>query len=85
MKIIYFHTCCSRYSKSMKDLIQRFCSENSLDYEIFDCDEDPDVMSDYNVYGNPPAFLVLSESGRRIATHKGKFTEEDLKKILTNT
>lgn len=82
MKLIYFHTRGSRYSKSLLDLIEKYCLQHEIDYTTYNTDEDADVMSDYNVGGNPPAYIVMSDSGKRIALHKGRFTEDDLKRDL---
>lgn len=82
MKVIYFHTCYSRFSNYLKNLITKYCNENDIDLSIYNVDDDPDIMSDFNIYGQPPIFAVYKESGNRIAIHKGKFDENTLNKIF---
>ena len=82
MKLVYFHTACSRHSKELKDLVEDYCMDNGIDYTIYDCDEDADVLNDYDLHGNPPAFIAFNNSGRKMTTRKGKFTKEDLDKIF---
>lgn len=82
MRLVYFHTACSRNGNQLKDLIVDYCLDNEIDFSIYDCDEDANVMNDYDVHGMPPAFVVFNDAGRKIVTRKGKFTEEDLNKIF---
>ena len=82
MRLVYFHSACSRYGNGLKDVIKNYCIDNNIDYTIYDCDEDVDAMNDYGLYGMPPAFVVFNDSGRKIATRKGKFTKEDLEKVF---
>ena len=39
MKLVYFHTACSRHSKELKDLVEDYCMDNGIDYTIYDCDD----------------------------------------------
>ena len=82
MKLIYFHTTCSRHGIELLNLVKNYCSDNEIEYTMYDCDEDVDAMNDYDLHGNAPAFIAFNDAGRKIATRKGKFTEEDLNKIF---
>ena len=58
------------------------------DYEDFgvqrDIDNDPEILYDYNIKGNTPAFIIFDDDGNRILTHCGRFSESKIIKLLTD-
>lgn len=81
MKIVFFYL---DAFKELCSIMRKFCEEFDYEYEMIDVDQDPDVLSDYNVKGVPPIFIVFDELGHRKITHKGRFDKSKLDKIFNS-
>ena len=62
--------------------IEKICSQFNLEYQLFNIDNDPEILSDYNIKGNTPAFIIFDNDDNRILTHCGRFSESKIIKLL---
>lgn len=79
MKIVFFYL---DVFKDLCHIVRESCDELGYECEMIDVDQDPDVLSDYNVKGVPPILIVFDELGHRKITHKGRFNKSKLEKIF---
>ena len=64
--------------------IEKICSQFNLEYQLFNIDNDPEILSDYNIKGNTPAFIIFDDDGNRILKHCSRFYESKSIKLLTD-
>lgn len=64
--------------------IEKICYQFNLEYQLFNIDNDPEILSDYNIKGNTPAFIIFDNDGNRILTYCGRFSESKIIKLLTD-
>lgn len=64
--------------------IEKICYQFNLEYQLFNIDNDPEILSDYNIKGNAPAFIIFDDDGNRILTRCGRFSESKIIKLLTD-
>ena len=64
--------------------IEKICSQFNLEYQLFNIDNDPEILSDYNIKGNTPAFIIFDNDSNRILTYCGRFSESKIIKLLTD-
>lgn len=81
MKIVFFYL---DSLIEMCEIVSEFCEEQDYECEMFNVDEEPDILSDYNVKGNPPIFIVFDELGHRRLTHKGRFDKRKFSEIINS-
>ena len=80
MKIVFFYL---DFLSEMCEIVQDYCEEHDFECDMFNVDEDPDVLDDYNVKGIPPIFIVFDDLGRRVLTHKGRFDKSKFNQIVS--
>ncbi len=80
MKIVFFYL---NSLNEMCDVIKDYCEQHDLEYEMFDVDDDPDILGDYGVKGVPPIFIVFDDLSRRVLTHKGRFDKSKFNQIIS--
>lgn len=77
MKLIYFCADFSRLSKDLIPVVIKYCEKKDYEYQIYNIDDDPDVMSDFGLFGMPPALLIMNDNGEVVKTWKGRFDSID--------
>lgn len=80
MKIVFFYL---DSLSEMCEIVQDYCEERDFECDMFNVDEDPDVLDDYNVKGIPPIFIVFDDLGHRVLTHKGRFDKSKFNQIVS--
>ena len=82
MELIYFYTDCF---KNKYPFIKNICEEMGISLRMFNVDEDPAVLQDYDIHVVPPAFVIFDSAGKRRATITGRnISKERLLDTLKN-